>query len=194
MAGIWHVVSKWTGGNIGTGFTNLFFTEGVGSAQQCVDSVRSFFSQAYSAGAALPTGINISVQPNVDAIDPVTGHLTGSLSTTAPSAVVGSDSGRYAALAGACVTWRTGDFSPKGKRIRGRTFLVPVGSQALQQDGTIDTTLLGFINLAASTLILTAPELVVWERPGKGGSTPGSPHVVLTGIAADKTAYLTSRR
>lgn len=193
MATLWRVTADWSGGKIGTGYTNIYFTGGTSTPQLCADAVKAFFGSAYSSGAALPAGVAINFRASVDAIEATDGTLNNSLAVTAPTVITGSDAGRYAALAGACVTWRTLDYL-NGRRVRGRTFLVPVGGGALQADGTLDTTILGFMNTAASALIAAAPELVVWHRPTGPAATDGSPHVVVGGTAADKTAFLTSRR
>ncbi len=193
MPQLYRVVAEWTGGRVGTGYSNLFFASGVSTQQACADAVRAFFSSSYSVGAGLPVGVQIQVRGVVDTIEETNGELTDSTSVTTPAVIAGSDSSRYAAVAGACVTWRTGDFVA-GRRVRGRTFLVPVGGQMLQADGTLDTTFLGFINTAAAALIAAAPELRVWRRPSGPGASDGSSHLAASGLCSDKTAFLTSRR
>lgn len=193
MPSIWRVTTTWTGGRIGTGFTNLFFNASASTAQAAADAVRSFFSNSYSIGALLPSGVSLTFPSVVDVIDDNNGQLTATVPITPPAAVNGSDSTRYAALAGACVTWRTGDFVA-GRRVRGRTFLVPVGGAGLQSDGTLDTTFLGFVNTAAAALIAAAPEFVVYRRPTNAAAANGASHVVAAATVSDKAAYLTSRR
>jgi hypothetical protein len=193
MATMWRVTADWSGGKIGTGFTNHYFTGGTSTPQQCADATKAFFSSALSVGNALPTGVAIAFRASVDAIEATDGGLVTSLPVTAPGTITGSGTGPYAALAGSCVTWRTGDFL-NGRRVRGRTFIVPLSGPSFQADGTIDTTILGFINTAAAGLISAAPEFLVWHRPTSKGATDGSQHVVTSGTAADKAAFLTSRR
>jgi hypothetical protein len=190
---MWRTVVDWSGGKIGTGFSNIYYTGGTGTPQQCADATRAFFASSYVTGSNLPNGIVLSFRASVDVVDSMTGTLSNQLPVTAPVSVNGSGTARYAALAGSCVTWRTPDFGPHG-RIRGRTFLVPLDGAAMQADGTIDTTALGFINSAAATLIAAAPELVVWHRPTAPGASDGSYHVVTSGTAADRACFLTSRR
>lgn len=193
MAQMYRVITNWSGGKIGTGFTNMFFTAGVSTQQACVDAVRAFFSSSYSVGAGLPTGVVLSWPATVDTIEATNGELTDTVGVTAPAVVTGSDSSRYAAVAGACVSWRTGAFVG-GRRVRGRTFLVPAGGQMLQADGTIDTTFIGFIQSAANTLIAAAPELTVWHRPTSHAAANGSQHPVAAATISDQTAFLSSRR
>lgn len=193
MSQLYRVVCDWSGGKIGTGFTNLFFTAGVSTPQLCADAARKFFADALSLGAYLPTGVNINFRSSVDVLEASNGELTQPVAVTAPLPIAGADPGRYAAIAGACVTWRTGDWV-NGHRVRGRTFLVPLGQTGLQTDGTLDTTLLSITNAAAATLIAAAPEFVVWRRPTSHEAADGSAHIVGTGVCSDKTAYLSSRR
>jgi hypothetical protein len=185
--------ATWSGGKIGTGFTNLYFTLGAETAQATADAVKAFFSTAYSVGAMLPQGVTISFASQVDQVGDHSGELTMSDLVTPPSPITGSDSTRYAAVAGGCVTWQTAGFLG-GKRVRGRTFLVPIGGGALQNDGTLDTTFLGFVSSAATNLIAAAPELVVWHRPSSTEAGDGAPFVVTGAKVSDRTAYLTSRR
>lgn len=193
MAQVWRVTVDWSGGKIGTGFSNMFFNTGVSTAQVAADAVRKFFSDSYSIGAGLPTGVTLNFRPIVDTVEATNGEQTSTTAVVAPAPVVGSDSTRYAAVAGACVTWRTGEFI-NGHRITGRTFLVPVGGGVLGTDGTLDTTFLGFINTAAAALVASPTEFVVWRRPTAPAATDGTTHLIAAGTCRDKTAYLTSRR
>jgi hypothetical protein len=166
---------------------------GVSTVQAAADAARAFFSSSYSVGAFLPAGVSISFDPTVDVLEEVNGELTSTVPVTAPGTITGSGNARYAAVAGACVTWRTGDFVG-GRRVRGRTFLVPVDGGALGLDGSLDDTFRGFINTAAAALVASAPEFVIWRRPTSHAAADGSAHIVGSGSCQDKTAFLTSRR
>jgi len=194
MALIWRVTARWTGGNIGTGFTNLFFTEGVGTAQQAVDAVKAFFTGSYGVtGNDLPSGITIAFPSGVDVVEDATGVLTVTVPVTAPSALTGGDSGSYAAPAGACVSWLTGAVV-NGRHVRGRTFLVPLGGDQYQNDGTLASTIISNVNAAAAALISAAPELVVWSRPESAAAGGGSSHPVVAHRLNDFVSVLRSRR
>lgn len=194
MALMWRVTVQWTGGKIGTGYTNLFFTEGVSTAQLANDAVRAFFTTALgTSGQQLPSGITLQFPTSIDTLDPISGLLITSTAVTTPGNVTGSDPGVYAAPAGACVTWRTVGVVD-GKRVRGRTFLVPLGSSALQADGTPSALFMSDLNTAAAGLIAAAPELVVWHRPTSLEAGGGATFPVVSYMANDKVAMLTSRR
>lgn len=191
---MWRVVAHWGGGKIGTGFTNLFFTEGVGTAQAAADAARAFFFTSYGpAGVRLPSNINIVFDGAVDVIDVVDGTLASTIPVTAPLPVTGGDTGHYSALSGACVTWLTGALVG-GRRVRGRTFLVPLGAAGLDTDGTIDTSTVTAINTASAALIAATPELTIWRRPTTTAAADGAAFPVVASRLADKAAYLTSRR
>lgn len=194
MANLWRVVATWSGGKVGTGYTNMFFTAGVGTAVQASDAARAFMNSAYSSsGSTLPVGITISYPAAVDEIDATNGHLVSTTPVTQPAIITGSDAGVYAAVAGACVTWLTAGVVG-GRRVRGRTFLVPMGAAGLQNDGTLSALATSSIPSAAATLISSAPEFAVWRRPSAPGATDGDSFPVVAGRLQDKTAFLSSRR
>lgn len=191
--GIRHVVTRWTGGKIGSGYTNMYFDQASGTAQQAVDAVAAFFKTSYGNGVYLPNGISLSWPGPVDELDESNGHLTNSVAITPPGALTGGDAGSYAALGGGVCTWLTADFNSNGHRVRGRTFLCPVGSGGLQADGTLSTNFYTAVGGAATTLIAAAAHLRVWHRPSKGGSD-GISYAVTGSKITDQVAFLTSRR
>lgn len=194
MALLWRVTSKWSGGQIGTGFTNFFFTEGIGTVQGAADATRTFWRGCYgTVGNNLPSGITITNPTGVDVIEPATGALLTTLPVTNGGNLSGADSGKYAAPAGVCVSWRTSGVVG-GHRVKGRTFVVPVGAGALQTNGTPDDTFVSQCQAAAAAMIADPVELVVWHRPQSLALGGGSAFPVLASNVNDKIAMLTSRR
>lgn len=190
---MWRVVVRWAGGQIGNGFSNLFFTEGISTAQIAADSTKTFFSSGLTAGANLAPGVTLTFPSVVDVLDPETGTLITSVPITAPAALTSSGSGTYSAPSGSCVTWVTSGVVA-GHRVFGRTFLVPLAMSAFQSDGTLSAVHISDLQTAANAFIAAAPELVVWHRPGPALSGGGSTHPVLAARIVDKAAVLTSRR
>jgi hypothetical protein len=184
---------EWTGGQIGTGFTNLYFTEGGGTAQQAADAARAFFNTALSTGSSLPVGITIKFPTAIDILEPATGILLTSIPVTTTGPMTGGDPGGYAAPAGICTTWRTSGVV-NGHRVQGRTFLVPLGGASLQTDGSPTTAIVNAVTIAAAALIAAAPELVVWHRPASVALGGGEAFPVLAPNVRDTVAMLTSRR
>lgn len=194
MAIIWRVTTRWSGGAIGTGFTNMFFTGGVGTEQAAADATRAFFAGCYGgSGTDLPSGISLTFPSGVDLVEETTGVLTTTTSVTAPSSITGAGSGTYAAPAGACVSWLTGGVID-GRHVRGRTFVVPLLSSGFQSNGTIADALVTNISQAAAALIAAAPELTIWHRPASIAAGGGASFPAVAFRLNDKVAMLTSRR
>lgn len=191
-----RVVAQWSGFTGAPGFSNFYFAgpgETAAAAQAAANDVRTFFAALIND---LPAGVTITVSPIVAVINPGDGVLSDEITVaTAPASVVGTGAGAYAAPVGAVVNWRTSTVVA-GRRLRGRTFLVPLQGGSFQTDGTLATGALGIIRGAAATLATVntgAPiELVVWHRPvnNAGGSTA----VVTSSFVPDKAAVLRSRR
>lgn len=195
-----RVTSVWSGFSGAPGYTNLYFGGGVDGivetsveAGVCATRTRAFFNAMVGL---LPSGLQITVLPTVAKLDEGSGDLEDEFTVNpAPTAVVGTAVGNYAAPAGACVNWRTATII-SGRRLRGRTFLVPLSSGAFFSDGTPSTAALTTINAAANELA-TGPvglgePLVVWARPTNGAG--GAVGRAVSGNAADKAAILRSRR
>lgn len=161
-------------------------------SQLAVDRVRD----ALTAGNALfPTAMSFAVQGQVDVLDESSGTLVDSFNVT-PRTVTGGGVGGFGpAPVGVCVTWLTGEFKA-GRRVTGRTFLVPVVATAFDGDGT-----LGNAGITAPQLFADAMQdagatdlvLVVWSRPKLGGAA-GTKHGVIGERLPDRVAVLRSRR
>lgn len=159
-------------------------------AQASVDAIRTFFQSLITL---LPSGLTISVPGSGDELSEATGTLTGTWSVgTTPTVVTGTGAGNYAGNAGAVVHWLTTSFN-SGRRIRGRTFLVPLVSTAYDTTGSLGTATITTISNAANALLTTNSGLMnVWSRP-RPGSTGLQANI--TGIRVpDLAVSLRSRR
>lgn len=164
-------------------------------------NLRAFYE---AIKASLPASVNITAETQGDIIDDTNGALTGGWSGAAFEQVNGTDTAPYPAPAGAVVTW-TSDGLPWGYRVRGRTYLVPLGGGAFGPNGTLDDTKVGQMRTAAATLVgAAAGNMKIWNRPRKAraadGSRPavtardGSSWDVVSSGVKDRVAVLTSRR
>lgn len=188
-----RVTARWTGFQGAPGYSNFFFAGGGGlisDAGQVANRVRSAFNEL---GNILPESVSIDIDPEVPVIDSDTG-MTASIETIdPPGTVTGGASTAYSAASGGVVTWRTNDLR-NGRRIMGRTFLVPLAAGAYESDGTLSTA--GLTNLRGFADELTAgdfdSELGVWSRPV--GGSGGVFATVTAYTVADKVAVLRSRR
>jgi len=184
MTELYRVRSAWTGFIGGPGVSTMYFLD----VATAVASVHTFWTDIL---AKLPSDVHIQVENSGDIIDDATGDMTGAWSSDAVAVVNGTDSGEYAAPCGACVNWLTEDIAA-GRRLRGRTFVVPLAAGAFQADGSINNTFLALLQSSADALIAAqSTSFVVWHR---GTGTDGSNGLITASKVNDRVAVLTSRR
>lgn len=145
----------------------------------------------------LPSGVQCTIPGFGDTIEDTTGSLVGTWSTGNPVTVNGSGPPAAAAGVGACITWTTGGIvtgvTGKGRRLRGRTFLVPLTSGCYDIDGTLTTATFADVQTFAANLMAAGP-LAVWHRPTTKGGSNGTSYAVLSSKVRDHVAFLGSRR
>ena len=190
---IHRVTTVWTGFPGAPGYSNFFFS-GDGSAGAATESrsrVAAFFNEANDI---LPSEVNYLVEGEVAVLDEQTGSVSDYIMVQ-PDAQpgFGALTGGYSAASGAVVTWNTAGVR-NGRRVRGRTFLVPLGGAAYQSDGSLSASAIGTLNSAAEELVGTGFDsgFGVWSRPGTSGS--GSFYEVTVFRVPDMAAVLRSRR
>jgi hypothetical protein len=200
MPDIARVKLKWTGFPGGPGLSVFHFKTDSGAAPDATDSLavatrtRAF---AEAIKGMIPANTTLTVDPSVEIIDTATGTLQTVYSVTPPAATVSTASGTitYSAASGAVVTWRTGGIR-NGRRVRGRTFLVPIHGNSYQNDGSLDAGYITSINTAATNLrdIGSNIDLCVYGRESAPGAADGVAHVVTSHSVPDMAAVLRSRR
>ena len=190
---IHRVTTTWRGFPGAPGYSNFFFS-GDGSGGEATTSrsrVVSFFAEVNSI---LPSDVEFLVEGEVAVIDEQTGSLTDYImAAESPVAGTGGLSGGYSAASGAVVTWNTNGVV-NGRRVRGRTFIVPLGSTAYQSDGTLSSSAISTLQDGAEALVGTGFDsgFGVWSRPGTSGA--GSFWEVTGYRVPDMAAVLRSRR
>jgi hypothetical protein len=185
VANIDKLVVQWGGFNGAPGYSVFYATPG----NLVRADIISFFS---SVNDWIPSGVSLSIPSSGDTVDDATGVLTGTWTEGTDLVLNGSAGGIYAAPAGCCITWDTSGIA-NGRRVRGRTFLVPLGGNALATDGSLENIALQDIRSSAAALVGNAGgNLLVWHRPVAGAG--GSSHPVVASRVADKVAVLRSRR
>lgn len=166
-----------------------------------VESVSKFWQ---SIAPMLPPSVHITPERVGDTIEDTTGALTGSWVGGVVTASVGGAGGAYSAPTGAVVTWLTTTVLD-GKRVRGRTFVVPLAGVDYEADGTLAVGTLSGLQAPAAQLILEqSASFVIWHRPFKGraatATRPARPahlggHGLVTASRVpDLAAVLRSRR
>ena len=144
------------------------------------------------ARALFTTGTTITIPDGGDVIDPTTGELTATWTEGGgPLTVVGTSAGNAAAGVGCSITWLTAGIVA-GKRVRGRTFLVPMYSNLYEADGTLSSGAVTLANDFGAEMV--ASGMSVWHRPTGPGTSDGSEHLVTGYRLRDKVAFLSSRR
>jgi hypothetical protein len=176
------------------GVTTFYFAGAPTQAE--VDGVRAFF---LALVAILPTGLTIQVPSTGDSIDETDGSITGTWSVgTTPAVVTGTAAGTYAGMAGAVVHWLTGGVV-NSRRVRGRSFLVPLIGSAFDAVGSLSATTITTLTNAANALLAATDTMAVWARPFDGtvadpNPRAGSSHFITSIRIPDLAVALRSRR
>lgn len=189
MTSLHRVVVAWSGPQVtGLAVNVLHFSASDPSAPP----VAAIYNAYNAIFQSMPGTCQVQVPGSGDTINDTNGELVGSWTATTPAVITGTGSSTAAAGVGACVGWQTGGIVA-GRRLRGRTFLVPLSTDAYDPQGTLTSTALTRIQTFASTMMAAGP-LAVWHRPTTAGGTDGNSYGVQSFRVRDKVAYLSSRR
>jgi len=191
---------RWSGFTGSPGWSNFYFDSPDGNsfetaveAAEAAEKVRVFLN---AIKAYFPAALNWTIQSDVDQVHASTGEMFG-VETIAPiAAVAGSGvAGPHSGASGVVITWRTAGVR-NGRRVRGRTFLVPAGNNANGNDGTLDTSALGVFQNAATALAANTGNVVlgVWTRNTAPGVEDGEWFPATGATVPDRVAILRSRR
>jgi hypothetical protein len=141
----------------------------------------------------LPNNVTITYPPSGDILSETTGIISGTWSATPPANTVGTGATVYAAPVGVIVHWLTSTIVA-GRRLRGKTFFVPVIAQETAS-GVPDAPLVADFQAAAGVLAAISPGLVVWHRPNNPPAlNNGSLGAVTGALVPTKFMVLRSRR
>lgn len=180
----------WTDWSGGPGYSVFHFDlpGGVGSATDCANAVRAMFEAIKSY---IPAAININF-PGEMTIHADDGTLTGTqVVSPAPAMVDCAGASVYSAASGARITWETAGIVA-GRRVRGRTFLVPLVATVYDSDGTLASAFRTNLQTAATNMLgaltTAGQNLVVWSP------TTSTIHDVGSATIPDQATVLRSRR
>lgn len=200
---IMRVTAKWTGFTGAPGYSVFHFDTDAGfwdggvfgdGAQATANGANTrVYNSFFEAKAALPSGVQVRTEAEVEVLDSDTGELIGVLPVS-PETVTGSGTGAsYSAPSGAVVNWGTNDYR-FGRRIRGRTFLVPLSGSTYEDDGTLTSTALSTLRAFGTEMRTGAgsANFGVWSRPRNGSG--GVFATATTSSVPDMAAILRSRR
>ena len=191
---------QWTIPNAGISHSVLHFRApgGFAPTQADADVVRTKMgTMKTNIQSLIPSTIQLRVQSDVEVIDTPDGKLLDVFGTASDTTNGGSLPGseKWAAPVGAVITWNTADIR-NSRRVKGRTFLVPIASSLFDVDGTLNPTNMSQIETVATNLRTASSgvELVVYGRPSAPGATDGTASLVTSHRIPDTAAILTSRR
>lgn len=190
---VYRVAARWEGFPGAPGYSNFHFGEFTGGAdvEPMRERVQAFFSGLTTVLAA---DVVIRIPTTVEVFDEQSGMLTDYLDGDEELSVFGSGtSSAYAGPVGGVVNWLTATVS-NGRRVRGRTFIVPMTAQAYENDGTLAGSTLARMREAADELVQDDfnSQFSVWSRPSGGSAGVLAP---VTGYRVpDLAAVLRSRR
>jgi hypothetical protein len=160
----------------------------VTASQGLADRVRAFFDGIKTVIAG---GVTWNFPGEVTWLNTSTGELESVQTPNAPANVVSTGAGTYSAPSGCRVEWRTGAIV-SGRRLRGRTYFVPLVSNGYDTTGTIAAATITAVKAAADTYALAGPtsavQPVIWSR------THGIAADITSSIIPDEAAVLRSRR
>lgn len=184
-----RLVLEWSGvGVTGRAVTVLHYD----GTEQPAPPVAAVLAALNASKALFPENMKITVPGAGETIDDNTGSLLGVWSSAGGGTVTGTAAGATVLGVGACITWRTGTIV-RGRRLRGRTFLVPLGAFVWEPNGTFSASALTQIQTLANALQATGG-LAVWSRPTGELAGDGDSGAVLSNSVRDVPAVLTSRR
>lgn len=212
MAELMRVKMRWQGFQGAPGYSVFHFQDQAGDGspatviQGMVDAAHGrIWNFANNIKTLLPNVVQLVVEPDVEVIESTDGRLLDV--RTAPSKVMltgsAGETSVYSAASGAVINWRTAVVR-KRRRIRGRTFVVPLASTCYETNGTLNTSCMAILNTEAATLTAqtTEPDLGIYARPTRTKNTDGTWKtnsdgewaVVRSHTVPDMTAVLRSRR
>jgi hypothetical protein len=188
--GIAKINVSWTGWNGGPGLSTFFALNQQPGDTIALAPLRDFFFAAVTGH--LPSIVSIAFPVAGDVLDETTGLVLGGWSATPVSPVTGVGATNFSATSGAVITWRTLTIV-NGKRIRGRTFLVPLLASAYAPDGTLDTNFRGNVLAAGAALIAqSVTTFGIYHRPVSGAG--GKIAQIAAATMTDRAMVLRSRR
>ena len=142
---------------------STFYTDTTVDISVATDAFRAFFN---GIAALLPSALTVQVPAVGDIISDADGSITGAWSDGTPVLVVtGTGAGAYAGNAGAVVHWLTTGVV-NGRRVRGRTFIVPIIGASYESNGSLAAATLTTLNNAATALdTALGSSMLIWHRP-----------------------------
>lgn len=177
------------GGSMGLGVATHFFDPSFTTAQLQYKTMWTSFASIMSGY------VSVTIPNEGEQFDEANGDLTGTWQDGTAATITGGGSGAYAGGVGACVAWSTSGIH-YARKVRGRTFVVPLAANTYDADGTLAAGTRTTLNTAAATFLsAAASKALIWCRPDEEGERPiGDAYPIVAGNVADHVSWLRSRR
>lgn len=190
MPSVIRHTAVWTGSPGMPGYSQ-FYQEVTGTISSQAQAGHTAIYLAFSEVATLiPDAIDVTVDPVYQVVDVATGTVTSEDSVGSPQpALPGTFVSNWSAQLGVLVEWLTATFIA-GRRLRGRTYLVPLGNTG-DDDGTLPAGTIAAVQAFADAISEVGLDFVVWHRPVSGAG--GQLSTITRGVVRDKAAVLRSR-
>jgi hypothetical protein len=188
-----RVVLAWAGDGVVGSAVSVLHYDGSNQTAPPVAALKTAFS---THASLFSSGLNITFPGSGDTIEDTTGGLDSVWTSPGGGVVNGTTAGTTVAGVGACIGWTTGGIvqGSKGPRkLRGRTFLVPLAATAWDVNGTFSAAKLTELQALANEIQASGP-LAIWHRPTSLAAANGNSYGVLSNKVRDKAAVLRSRR
>lgn len=190
---IYRITVRWSGFTGAPGYTNLHFGD-LASGDGARDGWERSLAFFNEFNDLLPNDVTWLVEGEAAVLDEQTGQIVDYQTVSEnPLPGTGGSPGGYSAASGAVITWNTAGVR-NGRRVRGRTFLVPLGGGAYENDGTLSPSTISTLNSAAQELTGEGfdSSFGVFSRPSNGSD--GGFYEVTGFRVPDMSAVLRSRR
>jgi hypothetical protein len=197
---LYRVKLRWSGFMGAPGYSIFHFApNGTGTAEgESQAAAIAVDAWAGNIVGNLPAIGTLQVEPDVEEIQVSNGQMLGVFPVQGLSGHQSSAPSQeaYSGPAGAVVNWRTAGVR-NGRRVHGRTFLVPLRGAAFENNGTLSTITQTNLRNESQTLAdgaFDGPSLHVYCRPSTKGATDGLSFAVDSASVPDLAAVLRSRR
>lgn len=182
MTNIYVAKVDWHGTYGHEGISRFAFVDSAGGVPTNVqrDGVLTAINTMINTNAGgIPADVSWVMDTIVESYDGVLGTITGELPAAgAISPESGTNGSAYANGVGLTIKWKTGGMF-NGRRIQGRTFIVPMAGQQFQTDGSLDAGVAASWQTAANAYIAAMGPLnvtpLVWGRPADVLATKRKP-------------------
>jgi hypothetical protein len=191
---------RWTIPGAGVSHSVLHFASiaGAGMNQAAADEVKAKVDTFINGiKNELPAQVTLQGPAEIEEIAHDSGMLIQVFSVAQAAAQAGTAAAAsvWSAPSGAVISWSTGTIR-NGRRVRGRTFIVPLSAEAYDTDGTIKPVPHGRLGDAANALRAPGVEVkfALWGRPSAPAVNDGVQADVTGHRVPDMAAILRSRR